>query len=408
MSITNWVQANKDGFGYPRAHSATDKGRLFVFGGDLYAYGEHGLFKMNNLICRDWEKLFTPAKIFKTMGDYLYCVGPKELWWIKKGERFSSENWKQVTLTGINPEPVTVFKGEIYGVYHYNDSSNNLSLFDIYRSKDIGKTTMKWQLVVTQSFGDSQNNMSVDFIGAFNGKIYVGTNTLRALYGSPQGKDKGGVEIWESASGDPGSWSQVNVDGFGTSISYPANSSKKLFTNHVIGSWAVYKAPNQSQKYLYVGTKSHWGAEVWRYNGKGKIGWKNVTPPWAGPLIGGSFANNLGRNESMAIFQDSLYLAEGYPAAKLAKYDGTNWSIVVKGPYPFDPQNAALTSLAVFENHLYAHTGFLPYSAATKGDQVWAYPFNFVVWKFACLIKSLLFWPILTWRWVKELVTKGL
>lgn len=400
---TNWVQVNEGGFGYPPSSSAQGGTGLFTFGGHLYAYNEHGLFRMDNLVCRVWEKVFTPADSFRPLGDYLYCMGLKDLWWIKQGEEFSNVNWKQVTSQGLpggaNPWPMTVFKNELYGTYHHYDSTTGTKTFEIWRSKDIGKTMINWQPVVTNSFDDPQNNKDVDFMGVFNGKIYAGTTTLEGSFGSPQ--PAAGVEIWESPTGGPGTWSQINIDGFGTEITLmPQN--QKIRTNHVIGSWTVYKGPNQLQEYLYVGTKSHWGAEVWQYDGKGKSGWKNVTSPWAGPSptpIGSS----PGRNESMTIFQDNLYLAEGYPTGNLAKYDGTNWSVVVSGPNPFDPQNGGLSSLAVFENHLYTHTLHEPYSGATKGDQVWGYPFNFIVWKFACSVKSLLFWwPRLMWSWVLE------
>lgn len=402
MATANWVQVNEDGFGYPPSTSSDVAGGLFTFGGHLYAFNEHGLFRMDNLICKDWGKVFAPPGSFRPLGDHLYCMGPKELWWIKQGEAFSSVNWKQATSQGlpggVNPRFMTIFKGEIYGVYSPPTGAN---IFEIWRSKDIGKTLMNWEQVVTQSFGDYQNNKDVDFMGVFNGKIYVGTNTLKGMFGSPQPTT--GIEIWESASGDAGTWTQVNADGFGTEVTIPIEN-KKIRTNHVIGSWAVYKALNQIQDYFYIGTKSHWGAEVWRYDGKGKGGWKNVTPPWAVPSpIGG----DPGRNMAMAIFQDSLYLAEGYLTGNLAKYDGTNWSIVVNGPNPFDPQNGGLSSLAVFESHLYVHTIHLPYSGATKGDQVWGHPFNFIVWKFACSIKSLLFWwPRLILRWVMDFVKK--
>jgi hypothetical protein len=105
------------------------------------------------------------------------------------------------------------------------------------------------------------------------------------------------------------------------------------------------------QGYLYIGTKSHRGAEIWRYDEKGKAGWTNVTPAWAGPNK--PYAGGPGRNEAMVIFKDRLYLAEGFPTANLAKFDGTNWSTVVNGPHPFYPLNGGLLCLAVLKNHIY-------------------------------------------------------
>lgn len=404
MAIANWVQVNKDGFGYPPDASANAAGRLVSSGKYLYAHNEHGVFRMDSLVCKTWEKVFAPDECFTLLGNLFYSFGSKGLWWIDQGEELTPANWKQVTSKGlpggVSPDPLTTFKGRLYAIHRYQTTAGT-PLFEIWRSADIGKTVMNWEQLVTQSFGDHQNNHDVDFMGEFNSRIYAGTNTLEGNFGNPQ--PAAGVEIWESPTGDAGTWTQVNTDGFGTEITLmPQN--QKIRTNHVIGSWAVYKALNQTQEYLYIGTMSHWGAEVWRYDGKGKAGWKNVTPQWAGP---NPLLAYPGRNNSMAVFQDSLYLAEGYPTGNLAKYDGTNWSIVVTGPNPFDPQNGGLSSSAVFENHLYVHTIHQPYSGATKGDQVWGHPFNFVVWVFACSVKSLVFrWKRLIRAWPKRLTRK--
>jgi hypothetical protein len=77
----------------------------------------------------------------------------------------------------------------------------------------------------------------------------------------------------------------------------------------------------------------------------------------------------------MAVFQDSLYLAEGFPTADLAKYDGANWSILEPGPNPFNPDNGGLMSLAVHKGKLYVATIHEPYAGVTQGDQVWGFPF---------------------------------
>lgn len=402
MSNWIWKQVNKDGFGYPPSGSSQFTPRLFAFDGHLYADNVQGmLFQMVDPVLRSWTKVFTPpqANSYVCLDNYLYSYGAQGLWWINQGEKFNAVNWKPVTSKGlpgdVNPTPMTTFKGNIYAVYSYQTAT--AKIFEIWRSKDIGTTVINWQQVVTQSFGDPQNNDDVDFMAEYNGKLYVGTNTLEYAFGVPQPTSASGSEIWESASGDSGTWTQVNIDGFGTEYTLmPANTKHR--TNHVVGSWAIYKAPNQTQEYLYIGTKSHWGAEVWRYNGQGKGGWKNVTPPWAGPTPAGF--SGAGRNESMTVFEGNLYLAEGFDTGNLAKYDGASWSIVVQGPNPFDPQNGGLSSLAVVGNQLYAHTIHEPFSGVTKGDQVWGYPF-FVMWRLRYWYKFMtLLWkrrPILRW-----------
>jgi hypothetical protein len=255
---------------------------------------------------------------------------------------------------------MVMFGSKIYGVYY--TSSNT---FEIWRTANIGSKTASWKIVVKNSFGDPKNNSAVAIMAVFNKHIYGGTDTLQSMFGDPKGKDTGGVEIWESPSGDLGSWTQVNVDGFGTAIPYPGDPSKKLYTNHVVGSWTVFKGN------LYIATKSHWGAQIWKYDGTGKKGWKDVTPSWAGP--GTFFASESKRFESMIPFQGSLYAAEGYPSGNLSVYDGKSWSFVVKGPKPFDPNNTRLQSLVVFKNRLYVTAGW---PAGPHGDQVWGYSFK--------------------------------
>lgn len=385
MAPANWVQANEDGFGYP----PFDDGQLFVFDDRLYASTVHGLFRMEDLICRRWQKVFAPGQQFIPLSTYLYCGDGTGLWWIEQGKDFNAAaNWRQVTSQGVpggaNPWPMTVFKNAICGVLSHDAGGD---IFEIRRSVDIGKTVMNWQQVVDDCFGDPANNKGVDFMAVFNGKIYAGTDTL---VGIPSVAEPGdGVEIWESASGDAGTWTQVNADGFGTEVVNPNDG--KMRNNHVIGAWAVYHPPGAAQEYLYVGTKSHWGAELWRYDGSGQQGWTNLTPPWAGPapfpaLIGGG----PGRNEALVPFQGSLYLAEGYPTGNLARFDGSGWFVVEAGPNPFHPQNGGLSSLVVFDDHLYVLT-----RGVTKGNQVWGYPFNFLVPAFVCSARDLFSW----WDW---------
>ena len=306
---------------------------------------------------------------FKLLGDYLYAWENGQLWFLLPGEDPYSASWFPVTATGprgaVHPIPFVVFNGKVYGVY----KDSNTGLFEIWRAAGPGQGTMAWELVVPNSFEDSQNNKGVDVMIVFNNRIYAGTSTLNGIFGNPAAYGAG-VEIWQSDSGDAGSWSQVNVDGFGTLNPGCVSGFCNFPIHHMIGSAAVYQGPGQVQPYLYIGTKSHFGAELWRYDGSGPGGWRNVTPPWAGPCREDApFGSR--RFESLAVFRGKLYLAEGFPSGSLSKYDGANWTIVVDGPNPFDPQNQGLKSLAVLDDQLYVST--LHSLAGTEGDQVWRY-----------------------------------
>lgn len=367
----NWVQMNNDGFfGYAPTDTSTE---LFVFGSELYAYDDHGLYKMKLDPCLEWLQLSVPVSpggwSFHPLGSVLYLSGgPNQLWMIGEGEAFTGSSWKTVASNGLASGsavvPMALFKGQIYAAVYPPTKST----FEIWRSPDIGKTTMTWTKAVSDGFGDPQNH-GLGFVAVYNSRLIAATTMTRtSLFGDPGGFGTG-IEIWESVTGDPGSWVQVNEDGFGTETAMvgPTGSSLPFRTNQDVGGWAVYKG------YLYVGTKSHYGAEVWRYDGTGLNGWTDVTPSWAGVS---QLMSSPGRIMAMAVFDGHLYLAEGFSTGNLAKYDGTTWTTVVSGPNPFDPSNGGIGSIAVLDGKIYVATIHAPYSGGSvRGDQVWGYPY---------------------------------
>lgn len=355
---TNWIQMDEDGIFY----NTDNIPHLFVFGSDLYAYDDHGLYRMQLVPCLMWTQPTVPVSPgnwgFQPVDNVLYMSsdGFNQLWWIRQGEAFTIANWKKVVSSGLpsgsSMVPKTLFNGQLYAAVYPTTSDT----FDIYRSPDIGKASMTWTKVVSNGFGDPQNH-NLGFLAVFNNKlIAVTTMTRTSMFGDPS-RFGSGIEVWESPTGDTGSWTQVNQDGFGTEVTQPI-TGLTFRTNQDVGSWAVYKG------HLYIGTKSHWGAEVWRYNGTGLNGWTDVTPPWGGV----AFGSGPGRNEDMVVFQDLLYLAEGFPTGNLAYYNGTAWTIAVPGPNPFEPSNSGIYLLAVLDDKIYA---------AMRGGQVWGYPYSY-------------------------------
>ncbi len=365
----SWVRMTEiNALGAPPTGTPT---QLFVFGNDLFAYNDYGLYRMQETPCVKWEKLATPGSAgnwcFTAHGNVLYLYNASnQLYKIGLGQAIKLANWQSITSSGppggVDPLPRVLFGGDIYGVY-YPPAADT---FEIWRSADHGKSTMTWTKVVSAGFGDPQNH-ALGFLIAFNYKlIAVTTQTRTSLFGDSSGFQQG-IEVWESPTGNSGSWAQVNVDGFGTQTTL-VGTGKTFRTNHDVGSAAVYKGD------LYIGTKSHYGAEVWRYNGLGKAGWTNVTPAWAGVCALGCPP---GRNEAMAVHGNELYLGEGYTTGNLAKYNGSTWSIVESGPNPFHADNGGIASLSVLGGKLYAATLHAPYSGTTpQGDQVWGYPYS--------------------------------
>lgn len=138
-----------------------------------------------------------------------------------------------------------------------------------------------------------------------------------------------------------------------------------------------FGAAIQYGNHLYVGTKSHFGAEIWRYDGTGLSGWVNTSPPTLGVFFGAW----PGRVEDMAVFQNTLYVAEGFPTANLVSYNGTSWTIIETGPAPFDTNNFSISGLAVLPSRSTSSgsTGdklFTVTDVFGGGYQMWSYPFS--------------------------------
>jgi hypothetical protein len=100
---------------------------------------------------------------------------------------------------------VTVFNGQLY----VGMEADNLYGARVWRSKagvTIARSQDDWEQVVDNAFGDVNNNDHIDSLEGFQGYLYAST---------AQGHTADGTEVWRSASGDAGTWNQVNTDGFG-------------------------------------------------------------------------------------------------------------------------------------------------------------------------------------------------
>lgn len=367
----NWRQVNTDGFLYP-VNRSDDGTRLHQFNNQLYASNSDGVFLMNDPVTRSWTQLTIPgsplgpgssANLIGVIGDYFYAESGGNLWWIQTGSALNSNNWQQVASSPlITPIPIARFGSALYASVMVTTTGP----FEVWRTTDIGSTTMNWSRVVENSFGDPANNQWISIAQVYKDELYIGTSTLDGIFGDPAAYNDG-VEVWRSDSGNLGDWVQVNVDGFGTLFDGCIGATCNFPIHQVIGSAVVYSSRWDGAERLYVGTKSHYGAEVWSYNGSS---WSNETPPWAGPCFIGC---GPGRNESMQVYRGHLYLAEGFPTANLAKFDGRNWYIEEDGPFPFDPGNVRLWEQAVHEGHLYVTTHTSVLAGEEHGDQVWGF-----------------------------------
>jgi len=382
----NWIRSDE---GLTLTSSSAYAPNLFSFDRWVYVDSDEGLYvQLYNNPCFGWQQVTVPpgSGSFKPLGDYLFATGGSDLWWVRLGDDATLPTWNKVSSTGLPTgaiiSPQAIFNGHLYAWV-----VTTYGTFDIYRTPDIGKTSMAWNQVVSAGFGDPLNHELGCLIEYNNKLIAVTTNTRTDpmqsfgdynYYGT-------GVEVWESPSGDAGTWVQVNVDGFGTETVIPDGAPITIRTNQDFGSVAVYSG------YLYVGTKAHtWhSGEVWQYNGTGLGGWTNVTPE--GMCSAGIGLGCLGpsRANAMIVYDNLLYLAEGVSTGNLEAFDGTTWTIVVAAEidvlnngHPFDAANRGISSLAVLPSRPTPSGGstgdklFALTTTLQGGAQIWSYPFS--------------------------------
>ncbi len=210
----NWTQVNEDGFG-DSGHTSVI---LFTDGRTLYAgtggelgvsgfkllktingtewtqIGEDGFGSIDNCSINSMavfnEKLYISVLYinFETfdMGVRIYRIDSDSSWIKVNEEGFGdAEN--------INSYAMNVFNNQLYvGTQHASRGP------EIWRTQ----TGTEWFQVVDNGFGET-NGRFFSSIFTFHEKIYASMVS------------ETGVEIWRSDSGNEGTWTQVNEDGFG-------------------------------------------------------------------------------------------------------------------------------------------------------------------------------------------------
>jgi hypothetical protein len=149
------------------------------------------------------------------------------------------------------------------------------------------------------------------------------------------------IMLWP-ATGQTGSWRQVNQSGFGT----PNNVE-------------VYCLASYDRR-LYAGTAGlPGGGEAWQYDG---IRWRRIADAGFGD-------ENNGAIISMAVFGAHLYAAttNTTTGTQVWRYDGSTWAQVNVDGFG-DRDNLSTPALSTHNNRLYA--GTLNY---TTGTQIWEY-----------------------------------
>ena len=238
-----------------------------------------------------------------------------------------------------------------------------------------------WERVATGGLGDA-NNLTFSAFAVYSNTLYAATGNLTT-----------GVEIWRSMTGNSGSWTQVNTDGFGGGACWDS------ITMDTFGG------------YLYVGIGRSTLAELWRtnngttwnpvftnglgnanntfvssmaeYNGQFYIGLRNTVNSGNiygttngttfNPITTNGFNNpNNTRTYGLYVSGNTLYIVFSNYAtgAEVWKTDGTGWwtRILQYGWGDANNKNADYfdKAMVMFNNSLYIGTG-----NDVTGGQIW-------------------------------------
>lgn len=274
-----WVQRGSSGFGDPANSNISS---LNVFGSYLYA----GAWNNNG------------AQVWRST---------------------DGQSWDAVTPAWSNANTevnfATPFAADLYL------GANNMAGGEVWRTNGAA-----WTRVISTGLGDT-NNYGFSAAAVFNSNLYVASSNLPPDIGG----SGNGVEIYRSANGNAGSWTQVNSDGFGRGPTW-LDITMDVYQGNLYVGLGRYKAGFNSL------------AELWRSNNG--LSW---TPVFTDGL--GS-ANNTYLT-AMAEFQGNFYagLRNTVTGAQVWRYDGSSWTPVFTDGLG-KTQNNRPYGLIVYQDHL--------------------------------------------------------
>ncbi|MDW8395821.1 MAG: PKD domain-containing protein [Anaerolineae bacterium] len=229
-----------------------------------------------------------------SIGDHLYAgtwsnANRAELWRMD-----ANGNWSRIISAGLNISSnigvnhVITYGGRLYVSFFNQNPPGQRQGYgaQIWRSAD----AITWQQVVSSGFGTPTNG-EIFYMTVYSDAIYAVTWSYT---------DTHGAEIWRSATGDVGSWTQVSSNGFGDWCNF--------------GVTVMQPVGGQ----LYAGTRSYIGgacasgADLWRYDG---VSWSPVVTDG----FGYSGTYEIG---ALAEFQGYLYAGVGRFDLSTNQYPG--------------------------------------------------------------------------------------
>ncbi len=211
----SWKRVNRDGFG------------------DLQNTNFKDMQVFNGWLCGGTQNWITGAQV----------------WCTADGVSWAQKNHGGFGGGADNPATVEVWSGHVFGGALYFGTQRSSNVAALYRTTDLAGTPV-W----TQVYTGTANSYRADILGDLNGYLYIGVSSGN------------GIVILRSATGDAGTWTQVNVAGMDAN---PTNAGS------VVDGGVVHNGA------LYVGvTNLTGGAEVWRTAGvllgSGWVDWTQV------------------------------------------------------------------------------------------------------------------------------------
>jgi len=245
-------------------------------------------------------------------GTYNSSGSGAQLW------RLDSVGWTAVITSGfgsaynVGIDHLMEFNGYLYAGTWADEVNGG----EVWRSSD----GLNWSRVARQGFG-VPTNAEIFRLAVFSDTLYASTSSYTTAHGA---------EIWRSSTGISGDWTRVVTNGFGD-----ANNSDIL-------SLEVFNS------YLYAGTYTSTGGEVWRTNDG--TTWTQVNTDGFGDT------NNYGV-PALATFNGYLYASAhhrsgaGTQVWRCQVCDGSDWQKVVDNGFG-NPDTRRTPALEVFDGHL--------------------------------------------------------
>lgn len=334
--VPNWKQVNLNGFGV-MGNPMT--GTLTTFGNALYA----GTFSGQIWRSKDginWVPL--AANIDHCWGglDTLYAFNNMLYAGLMNYNGCGASllrstdgiNWEDVTPPFDRKSNYEIMElGSFNNALYFVTWTDATHGFELWRSPTGNPGT--WTQIETNGFGDN-NTFTALSLKVFAGNFYISTFSST------------GTQVWRSASGDAGTWTQVNSNGFGDSGNrYSAmeilNNDLWLVTGHTFGS----------------------PAQIWHCHTCDNSDWVQIPNPFSDDTLSGMPGLKFANGKLYLFVRDGLMRVRIFESS-----NGSTWT--ESAPAGFGNINNLFTyysnSITVFNNQLYAGIFNM-----TNGTQIW-------------------------------------